>query len=109
MKTCNLYGQTIEAYTPKELDSLKHHGAIAGDIWSNAWLVTGAEDRGTCTGGKGLRVWYLDKGKRKPMEMTITRCNWVQGNLSASRSVKPALDYLKEYGIEAEYYDGWMD
>lgn len=109
MKTCDLYGQKIEAYTPTELESLKHHGAIAQNIWYQNWKDQGGHDVGTCTGGKGLRVWYLGKGKRKPVEMTITRCDWVQGNLSASASVKPAIKYLKDQGINATYYDGWMD
>jgi hypothetical protein len=109
MKTISLYDQIIDAYQPQELDLLKEHGAEAARLWFEEWQKQGAADQGTCCGGKSLRVWYLDKGKRKPMEMTITRCNWVQGNLSASASVQPALDYLKEQGIEAEYYDGWMD
>jgi protein tyrosine phosphatase len=109
MKTCDLYGQKIEAYTPTELESLKHHGAIAQNIWYQAWKDQGAQDNGTCTGGKGLRVWYIPKGKRKPQEVAISRCDWVQGNISASRSKDPALRYLEDKGINAFYYDGWMD
>jgi len=33
----------------------------------------------------------------------------VQGNISASRSKDPALRYLEDKGINAFYYDGWMD
>jgi hypothetical protein len=109
MKTCDLYGQLIEAYTPTELEALKNHGAIAQNIWFQNWKEQGAQDQGTCTGGKGLRVWYLGKGKKKPSELTITRCDWVQGNVSAQRSKDPAIQYLKDKGIFATYNDGWMD
>jgi len=109
MKTCNTYNGTIEAYTPTELESLKTHGAIAGDIWLEQWKHQGAQDLGTCTGGKGFWVWYVGKGKRKPQELTITRCDWVQGNVSAQRSKDNALAYLESKGIKAQYYDGWMD
>jgi len=109
MKTVSIYDKTINAYQPQDLDQLKAHGEQAGRLWFEEWQKQGAADTGTCCGGKSLRVWYLEKRKRIPCELPIARCNWVQGNLAASRSVKPALDYLKEHGIEAEYYDGWMD
>ena len=50
-----------------------------------------------------------DKGKRKPVQVKIARCDWVQGNISAQRSKAPALDYLERHGIIASYDDGWMD
>lgn len=109
MKTISVYDQTISAYQPQDLDQLKAHGEQAARLWFEEWRKQGAADTGTCCGGKSLRVWYLEKRKRVPCELPIACCNWVQGNLAASRSVKPALDYLKEHGIEAEYYDGWMD
>ena len=109
MKTVSLYDITINAYQPKDLDRLKEHGEQAARLWFDEWQRQGAADHGTCCAGKSLRVWFIDKGKRIPCELPIARCNWVQGNLAASRSVKPALDYLKAQGIEAEYYDGWMD
>ena len=109
MKTIDLYGQTIEAYTPTELESLKTHGKIAGGIWFEQWQYQGSRDEGTCTGGKGLQVWYVGKGKRKPELLTITKCEWVQGNVSAQRSKDNALNYIESNGIKATYYDGWMD
>jgi hypothetical protein len=109
MKTCDLYGTKIEAYTPTELESLRTHGKIAEDIWFNEWQRQGEPDGGTCCGGKAIRVWYVGKGKRLPVETSISRCGWVQGNIPASDSVAPALEYLKAKGINAEYYDGWMD
>jgi hypothetical protein len=109
MKTCKTYNGTIEAYTPTELESLKTHGAIAEQLWLEQWKYQGAEDQGTCTGGKGLQVWYVGKGKRIPQKLTISRCDWVQGNVSAQRSKENALNYLKSKGISADYNDGWMD
>jgi hypothetical protein len=109
MKTCNTWNGTIEAYTPTELESLKTHGQIAGGIWFEQWQYQGAKDEGTCTSGKGLQVWYVGKGKRKPELLTITPCDWVQGNVSAQRSKDNALNYLESKGINATYNDGWMD
>jgi len=109
MKTCNTYNGTIEAYTPTELESLKHHGAIAQNLWYQEWREQGGDDSGTCTGGKALQVWYIGKGKRKPVKVAISRCDWVQGNVSAQRSKEPAINYLEQKGIFVEYYDGWMD
>jgi len=109
MKTCKTWNGTIEAYTPTELESLKTHGQIAGGIWFEQWQYQGSKDEGTCTGGKGLQVWYVGKGKRKPELLTITRCDWVQGNVSAQRSKDNALSYLESKGIKATYNDGWMD
>ena len=109
MKTCDLYGQKIDAYTPTELESLKHHGSIAQNLWFQAWKTQGGNDSGTCTGGKALQVWYLAKGKRKPVKVAISRCDWVQGNVSAQRSKDPAIQYLEDKGIKVNYYDGWMD
>jgi hypothetical protein len=109
MKTLDIYGQKIEAYTPTEKEALRAHGEIAQNIWFREWKDQGSHDLGTCTSGKSLRVWYLEKGKRKPMEISISRCGWVQGNISASRSVKPAIEYLASKGIKADYFDGWMD
>ena len=41
--------------------------------------------------------------------VNIVSCSWVQGNISASRSVEPALKYLRSKGIDCNYNDGWMD
>jgi hypothetical protein len=109
MKTISLYDQTINAYQPQDLSHLKTHGEQAARLWFDEWQKQGESDTGTCCGGKSIRVWYLDKRKRIPSEIAITKCTWVQGNIAASQSVKGALDYLKAQGIEAEYYDGWMD
>jgi hypothetical protein len=109
MKTCDLYGKKIEAYTPTELEALKHHGEIAQNLWFQKWKEQGSDDAGTCTGGKALKVWYIGKGKRKPVQVAISRCDWVQGNLSAQRSRDPATQYLEGKGINAFYDDGWMD
>jgi hypothetical protein len=109
MKTCKTWNGTIEAYTPTELESLKHHGAIAQNLWYQEWKAQGEDDNGTCTGGKALQIWFVGKGKRKPVQIAICRCDWVQGNISASRSKDPALEYLEGKGINATYYDGWMD
>ena len=38
----------------------------------------------------------------------VVSCNFVQGNISAYKSHAPALEFLKDNGIDARYNDGWM-
>lgn len=82
----------------------------AKHLWNEEWYRQGRTDEGTCTGGKGITVDYIGPRKRNPTRETIVPAPGVQGNLSAARSVGPALDYLEKNGvIGAKYYDGWMD
>jgi hypothetical protein len=100
---------TVNAYQPDDIQTHRDAIKTAENIWYDEWQKQGAKDEGTCCGGKGIEVWFLDKRKRFAQPRNIIRCSWVQGNLSASRSVQPALDYLRANGIEASYNDGWMD
>ena len=102
-------GKVVNAYTFVELELLCTVGKKAQDLWYEEWKNQGGKDEGTCCGGKAIRVYFIPKGKRKVEEVPIAACSWVQGNISASKSVAPALAYLAQMGIEAEYYDGWMD
>lgn len=110
MKTYQLTDskKTINCYQKADLEKLTNFFKYAEDLWYDDWVKQGSKDEGTCCGGKGIEVEYLAPRKRYPTTINIVRCNWVQGNLSAQRSVKRALDYLKECGIECTYNDGWM-
>lgn len=101
--------ETINCYQREDLAKFAGFIKHARDIWYDEWVKQGSKDEGTCCGGKGIEVWYFAPRKQTPETTNIVSCNWVQGNLSAARSVKPALAYLKECGIEASYNDGWMD
>jgi len=106
----NYHGEPIMAYQDADLDKLATVIAHAAMLWHAEWKKQGGEDKGTCCGGKGIKVPYIGPRKRNYEYKNIIDCSWVQGNLSAQASVAPALEFLKEQGIEAATYnDGWMD
>ena len=102
-------GPQVNAYRREELAKLAEVFGTAEQLWYDTWQKQGSKDEGSCCGGKGIQVWYLGPRKRFARPRTVVACNWVQGNVSAQTSVKKALAYLKAQGIEADYYDGWMD
>ena len=102
-------GQMVNAYQAADLVAARLLFAQAQDIWYQAWQNQGGEDIGSCCGGKAIRVYFIGKGCRRYEMQSVVPCSFVQGNIAASRSVQPALDFLADNGIEAEYYDGWMD
>ncbi len=100
---------TVLAYQPVDLEKFNAELRTAEQLWNQEWRAQGATDEGSCCGGKGIQVWFCGPRKRTAEPKTIIQAPPVQGNLSAQRSVGPALEYLKEQGIEARYYDGWMN
>lgn len=79
----------------------------AKKMWYQDWLDQGGEDVGSCCLGKGISI----KGDVDQFGFgnNIVECNWVQGNMSASRSVKRALAFLQDSGVDCHYNDGRMD
>jgi len=102
-------GEDVECYRSKDLLKIQDTLLSAEHIWYDEWQAQGGEDEGTCCGGKGLEVYVVEARGRTAKPTNIVRCYFVQGNLSASRSCGPALEYLKNLGIDASYNDGWMD
>ena len=102
-------GLFVDAYDKADLADLKYKFNVAEDAWIDEWEKQGSSDEGSCCGGKGIQIWYRGPRKRLAKQLTVVPSPGCQGNISASRSVGPALAYLKECGIEAEYYDGWMN
>jgi hypothetical protein len=102
---------TVLALQKPDFD--ENHGTFqkAQSIWHTAWLEAGAEDHGTCCGGKGIEAWYVGPRKRSAELVNVVACSWVQGNLSAARTVDSALEYLRRElpEVEFRYNDGWMD
>ena len=110
MKQVELWaGKKVMAYQDADLVAKMHVIAAAKEMWYQEWAKLGIGDVGSCCGGKAIRVYYLGKGCRNVAEKSIVPCSFVQGNVAAYKSVQPVLDYLAANGIEAEYYDGWMD
>ena len=101
--------ETVDAYQRDDLLKLREIIHNAEHLWFNEWVEAGSKDEGSCCGGKGIEVWFLGPRKRAAKPSRIITCSWVQGNISAQRTVQSALAYLKAHGIKAEYTDGWMD
>jgi hypothetical protein len=101
--------ERVSAYDAKDMDFLTDSAKAAEQIWLNEWIKQGSSDHGTCCGGKGIEIWFVGPRQRVAKTRNLVHCSWVQGNLSASRSVQPAIDFLKSRGIECRYNDGWMD
>ena len=104
---------TVYAIQVRKVNRMKHieafHLIKAHEIWVAEWVAQGQTHEGSCTGGKGLRIWYRGPRKRSAINRLAVDAPPVQGNLSASRSYEPAWKYLKDQGIESTYYDGWMN
>jgi|TARA_R110002051_G_scaffold133052_1_gene206553 hypothetical protein len=113
MKTLPKYFQqnddTVAAYQIKDLDKLRPVFLEAKDIWYDEWVRQGSTDEGSCCGGKGIQVWAALPRKRSAKPGTIINSPPCQGNVSAFSSVGPALKFLADHGVAAEYYDGWVD
>ena len=79
----------------------------AKKMWHQDWKDQGGEDVGSCCIGKGISI----KGDVDQFGFgnNIVECSWVQGNISASRSVKRALVFLQDSGVDCFYNDGRMD
>ncbi len=113
MKRIEAFGkgtnEWVDAYEEKDIDVIRPHLERAYEIWMATWILQGKTHEGTCTGGKGLQIWYRGPRKRSADLKLAVNAPPVQGNLSAARSYEPAWEYLKDQGIESRYYDGWMD
>lgn len=101
--------QIVEAYQKDDIERLRPLFRAASDAWEQEWIKQGKKDEGTCTGGKGIEVWFVGPRQRVAKPLRVIASPPVQGNLSAQRSVDVALNILKDAGISAEYNDGWMD
>lgn len=99
----------VNAYQHDDIVQLHDVIHNAKQLWFNEWQEQGSKDEGSCCGGKGIQVWFVAPRKRSAKPVNIISCSWVQGNVSAQRSVASALDYLKAHDIDATYNDGWMD
>lgn len=101
--------EIVDAYEKADLDKLQSVFVEAARAWEQEWIAQGKDDDGTCTGGKGLQIWFAAPRKRSASLLTVVRAPPVQGNTSAQRSKNAALAVLADAGVKATYYDGWMD
>jgi len=100
---------TVAAYQKADIDKLRPIFDEAEDIWYDEWERQGSTDEGTCCGGKGIQIWVARPRKRSANLATVILSPNCQGNISAQKSVDPALKFLADHGVDAEYYDGWED
>jgi len=99
----------VNAYQMPDIGKIRAVLNKAEIIWHDEWVRQGSTDLGSCCGGKCIQVWYAAPRKRSAEPLNIANSPPCQGNMSASQSVEPALAFLKDHGIDAQYYDGWMD
>lgn len=99
----------VDAYEKADLEKLKSVFVEAETAWEQEWISQGKNDDGTCTGGKGLQIWFSSPRKRSASLLTVVQAPPVQGNTSAQQSKDAALAVLAKAGVKAKYYDGWMD
>ena len=97
MKTIEAYGKGsgkfVEAYEKKDLDgTLQARLNVAEELWYEEWERQGSKDEGTCCGGKGIQVWFVLPRKRSADRATVIYSPPCQGNVSAQKSVEPALE-----------------
>ena len=102
-------GDFVDAYEKADVDKLRKIFRVAENLWFESFVAQGSKDEGSCTGGKGLQIWYRAKRRRSAELVTFVHCQFVQGNLSAKRSSKKAIQFLTDNNVDVKYYDGWMD
>jgi hypothetical protein len=101
--------ESVQAYQVADLATLRSYLEEAKRLWHEDWLDLDNQDEGSCTGGKGFRVWFAAPRKRSANRSLVVEAPPTQGNVSAFKSHHRALAYLQDNGIDANYYDGWMD
>jgi hypothetical protein len=109
MKTLTMYGTDRVVYEESDREMLAQFKNICEYDWHNNWVKQGSKDEGTCCLGKGIKVYFLPKGKRLPREVYLARCDFVQGNVAAYKASKPVMERLESEGIACWYDDGRMD
>ena len=80
----------------------------AKQIMHDEHEANGFDDRGTCVLGAGVEVWVVKPGGRIA-EPEVVIGQVAQGNLSSHAAAKPAIEFLRENGINARWNDGRMD
>jgi hypothetical protein len=70
--------------------------------------ANGFDDRGTCVLGAGIEVWVVKPGGRIANPEVVIR-QVSQGNCSSYAAAEPAIEFLRENGINARWNDGRMD
>tara|TARA_R100001369_G_scaffold25160_1_gene46009 strand:+ start:598 stop:936 length:339 start_codon:yes stop_codon:yes gene_type:complete len=100
--------EMVKAYQLDDIERLRVTFEKAENLWRQEFSEKGSNDWGSCTGGKGLQVWFVKKRGRSAERITVVHAP-CQGNMGASESKQTAMDFLTHAGIEHYYYDGWMD
>ena len=103
--------QRVDAYEYADLYSGVKTGNMlerARQIMHDEHEANGFDDRGTCVLGAGIEVWVVKPGGRLA-EPEVVISQVAQGNVSSHAAAKPAIEFLREQGINARWNDGRMD
>ena len=87
----------------KDLQDLAAQAQVMVDLDARV-----CRDEGTCVIGAGIAIYAIPEGCRKPQQCLLTVAPF-QGNIGSYNASKRALDWLKDRGVEAYWYDGRMD
>ena len=107
----NVDGPVVRAYEHADI----YPGVETGNLLREAERImhkeheaNGYDDRGTCVLGAGIELMMVKPGARTAHREVVIR-QVAQGNLSSYAAAKPAIEFLREHGIDAGWNDGRMD
>ena len=80
----------------------------ARQIMHDEHEANGFDDHGTSVLGAGIEVWVVKPGGRVAKPEVVVR-QVAQGNVSSHAAAKPAIEFLREQGVNATWNDGRMD
>ena len=101
----------VDAYEHADLSPGVKTGNLLNEakyIMHREWEANGYDDRGSCVLGAGIEIWVVKPGARVAKPEVVIR-QVAQGNLSSSAAAEPAIEFLREQGIDARWNDGRMD
>ena len=112
----DIYGrcEDVQTYRDKDLNSYWFNEAIrtSKGRWSNriTSYVKENGDRGACTLGAGIYVWYVPPKCRKPRpRLILAPPAATQGEHAWTHSAQDVVDYLKSQDIYCWFNNGRLD
>lgn len=100
----------MKTYTDAEILDLM-------DWFARAAMLVGVDaakgrDEGTCVIGAGIAIWrtkLLRTSRTRASARLVVIPAPFQGNTGSRKACERALAYLRQVGVECEWYDGNMD
>lgn len=96
----------MKVYKTADLPALEPLVATAREMVRQDMIMH--RDAGTSVLGAGIAIWYRAPRKRTDCRKILIEAPW-QGNTGSQQACKRALEYLRQHGVDAIWYDGRMD